>query len=211
MILQLGGCQFGGYVNAEFQDNPTYEFFPPRGEPIRSRILATTLPANLFPLTWLLPSGLLLVQSNWATVLLNYTSHKEIPLDNIPDAVRVYPASAGTTMLPLTPANNYTATILFCGGSNIQPERWVDCACMDGCLLTHCPIICRWTSSSFIIPTYAASASCVTLTPDVSGSYTSDDPLPEGRSMLNFILLPDGKVFGVNGAKMGMYRCSFLF
>ncbi|EKM74650.1 hypothetical protein AGABI1DRAFT_116791 [Agaricus bisporus var. burnettii JB137-S8] len=182
-MIILGGCQFGGYVNAEFQDNPTYEFFPPRGEPIRSRILATTLPANLFPLTWLLPSGLLLVQSNWATVLLNYTSHKEIPLDNIPDAVRVYPASAGTTMLPLTPANNYTATILFCGGSNIQPERW--------------------TSSSFIIPTYAASASCVTLTPDVSGSYTSDDPLPEGRSMLNFILLPDGKVFGVNGAKMG--------
>jgi len=86
-------------------------------------------------------------------------------------------------MLPLTPANNYTATILFCGGSNVQPKRWL--------------------SPSFIVPTYAASTSCVTLTPDVSPSYTQDDPLPEARSMLNFIFLPDGRVFGVNGARMG--------
>lgn len=78
---------------------------------------------NLFPLTWLLPSGQLLIQSNRATVLLNYKTNTETTLDNIPDAVRVYPASAGTVMLPLTPANNYTATILFCGGSNVQSDR----------------------------------------------------------------------------------------
>lgn len=63
------------------------------------------------------------MQSNWATVLLDYKAQQETPLDDIPDAVRVYPASAGTVMLPLTPANNYTATVLFCGGSNISPER----------------------------------------------------------------------------------------
>lgn len=61
-------------------------------------------------------------------MLLNHTSHEEIPLDDIPDAVRVYPASAGVAMLPLTPANNYTATIIFCGGSDVQPKKWVDCA-----------------------------------------------------------------------------------
>jgi hypothetical protein len=54
----------------------------------------------------------------------------ETPLDNIPDAVRVYPASAGTIMLPLTPANNYTATILFCGGSNVTPDQYVLYLCM---------------------------------------------------------------------------------
>ena len=27
-------------------------------------------------------------------------------------------------MLPLTPANNYTATVLFCGGTNLQPDQW---------------------------------------------------------------------------------------
>ncbi|KXN90857.1 Galactose oxidase [Leucoagaricus sp. SymC.cos] len=182
-IIILGGCRWGGYVNDANQDNPTYEFFPPRGEPITSEILSTTLPANLYPLAWLLPSGMLLLQSNWATALLNYTSHEETPLDNIPDAVRVYPASAGTVMLPLTAANNWTATILFCGGSNIQPNRW--------------------KSPSFIVPTYAASTSCVTLTPDLSPSYTHDDPLPEGRSMVNFIFLPNGKILAVNGARMG--------
>lgn len=62
----------------------------------------------------------------------------------------------------------------------------------------------RWTSPSFIVPTYGASTSCVTLTPDVSSSYVHDDPLPEARTMVNFVFLPDGKVFAVNGARMGM-------
>ena len=77
----------------------------------------------MYPLTWTLPSGKLLVQSNWKTVLLDYKTKKETPLDDMLDAVRVYPASGGTAMLPLTPDNNYTATILFCGGSNIQPDQ----------------------------------------------------------------------------------------
>lgn len=182
-IIILGGCKLGGYVNDAKQNNPTYEFFPPNGPPITSKILSTTLPANLFPLVWLLPSGRLILQSNWATSLLNYTSNEETPLDDMPDAVRVYPASAGTVMLPLRAANNWTATILFCGGSNVQPKRW--------------------TSPSFIVPRHSASTSCVTLTPDISNSYTQDDPLPEPRTMVNLIFLPTGKIFAVNGARMG--------
>jgi Glyoxal oxidase N-terminus len=111
-------------VNDASQTNPTYEFFPPKGAPITSPILQNTLPVNLFPLTWLLPSGSLFIQSNWNTVLLNLETNVETPLDDIPDAVRVYPASAATMMLPLTPANNWTATILFCGGSNVQSAQY---------------------------------------------------------------------------------------
>ena len=65
---------------------------------------------------------MLYMQANWGTALLDYKNQQEFELPNVPDAVRTYPASAGTCMLPLTPANNYTATILFCGGSNIQPD-----------------------------------------------------------------------------------------
>lgn len=57
----MGGCLWGGYVNDAGQNNPTYEFYPPRGGPIGLNILATTLPANLYPLIWLLPSGTFLL------------------------------------------------------------------------------------------------------------------------------------------------------
>lgn len=119
----IGGCQWGGYVNDASQDNPTYEFFPSRGQPITSLILQKTLPANLYPLTWLLPSGKLFIQSNWNTALLDYNQNLETPLSDVPNAVRVYPASGGSVMLPMTPANNYTASIMFCGGSNMTPDR----------------------------------------------------------------------------------------
>lgn len=182
-IIIIGGCRNGGYVNDQYQDNPTYEFFPPTGEPIRSPVLSRTLPVNLYPLVWLLPSGKLLLQANYETILLDRRTNRETALDTMPDAVRVYPASAGTIMLPLTPANNWTATILFCGGSAVATERW--------------------QAPDFIAIQQAPSTSCVRITPDVSGSYTHDDALPEARSMLNFIQLPDGTILGLNGAATG--------
>ncbi|KAM5534563.1 hypothetical protein V8D89_011767 [Ganoderma adspersum] len=180
----LGGCLYGGYVNAAVQDNPTWEIFPAQSDqaPVTSDILSTTLPVNLYPLTWMLPSGKLLMQSNWKTSLLDYRTQKETALDDMLDAVRVYPASGGSTMLALTPDNNYTATLLFCGGTNLQSSQWV---------------------TNWDIAQYNASNSCVRLTPDVSPAYEEDDPLPEGRSMGNMILLPNGKIIMLNGAQTG--------
>ncbi|KAJ3512328.1 hypothetical protein NLJ89_g3581 [Agrocybe chaxingu] len=182
-IIILGGCRNGGYVNDAGQAVPTYEFFPPTGPPVVSPILQNSLPANLYPLAFLLPSGKVLLQANWLTTLLDYKNKVETPLDDMPDAVRTYPASAGTVMLPLTPANNWTATIMFCGGANVPAEQW--------------------SAPDFVVTQHEASASCVKLTPDVSKSYVQDDPLPERRTMTNLILLPDGKVLCLNGARMG--------
>jgi hypothetical protein len=86
-------------------------------------------------------------------------------------------------MLPLTPANNWTATIMFCGGSNIASDQW---------------------NTGWNIAAFPASDSCVKITPDLTGSYEHDDPLLEGRVMANFVLLPDGKIFMVNGANQGV-------
>lgn len=66
------------------QNNPTYEFFPSRGDRVTLQLLQNTLPANLYPLTWLLPSGKLLVQANWGTALLDYKNNIETALPNIP-------------------------------------------------------------------------------------------------------------------------------
>ncbi|KAH9935742.1 copper radical oxidase [Fomitopsis serialis] len=184
-MIIIGGCDWGGFVNDASQTNPTYEFFPydPAVGLTNSPLLENTLPANLYPLTWLLPSGKLIMQSNWGTALLDYKTHTETEISAMVHAVRTYPASAGTAMLPLTPANNYTATILFCGGSNIQPDQWV---------------------TNWDIAQYPASDSCVTITPDVSTNYVEDDPLPEVRSMGNLIFLPNGKILCLNGAGTGV-------
>lgn len=86
-------------------------------------------------------------------------------------------------MLPLTPANNWTSTVLFCGGTQLQPDQWVT----------------NWN-----IAAYAASDSCVKLSPDSSSSYVQEDSLPEGRTMTSMILLPTGKILTFNGAGTGV-------
>ena len=42
------------------------------------------------------------------------------------------------------------------------------------------------------------------MTPDVSTEWEDDDTLPEGRVMGNFIMLPTGKIFLVNGVNQGV-------
>ncbi|CUA72303.1 hypothetical protein RSOLAG22IIIB_00968 [Rhizoctonia solani] len=182
-VLIIGGNQYGGFVNSEGNNNPTIEYYPSRGDPIGSPLLTRTLPANLYTLTWLLPSGMVFMQTNLGTQLYDMDTNTEYPLADMPHAVRTYPASGATTILPMTAANNWTATILFCGGSDLKPDQW---------------------RASDPLVTYPADASCVSMTPDVSVDWKDEDTMPFGRSMGNFVLLPNGKLFLVNGANTGV-------
>jgi hypothetical protein len=104
--------------------------------------------------------------------------------------IRVYPASGANAMLPLTPANSYTPTIIFCGGQTMDDASWGDYGY---------PHIDTWT-----LP---ASSKCHRITPEpVDGSapaYVQDDSLPIGRTMGQFIALPDGTLLVINGAVNG--------
>lgn len=104
--------------------------------------------------------------------------------------IRVYPASGATAMLPLTPANNYTPTILFCGGSNMTDDQWGNYSF---------PVIDTFN--------YPASNDCQSITPEpTDGSspvYVQDDDLPIGRTMGQFIALPNGKMLLLNGGANG--------
>lgn len=106
------------------------------------------------------------------------------------DVVRVYPASGAVAMLPLTPANNYSQTILFCGGSNMTDEAWGNYSF---------PWINTWE--------YPASNDCQRITPEPQdGSapiYVQDDDMLEGRTMGQFIILPNGKLLVINGGLNG--------
>jgi hypothetical protein len=124
-------------------------------------------------------------------VLWDHEGNNETPLPDMPNHVaRVYPASGATAMLPLTPANNYTPTVLFCGGTNIPDNQW---GSYSG------PLVDTWT-----IP---ASNDCQRLTPEPGDgstvTYVQDDNMLEGRTMGQFILLPDGTMLVINGALNG--------
>lgn len=103
---------------------------------------------------------------------------------------RVYPASGATALLPLTPANNYTPTVIFCGGSAMTEFQYGD---------YRFPFSDTWN-----IP---ASYDCQRITPEPQdGSapvYVQDDNMLEGRTMGQFIILPNGQLLVVNGGLNG--------
>lgn len=186
-LIIIGGDKNGGYVNTPAQDNPTYEFFPPKGdgEAVYLQFLADTLPVNLYALTWLMPSGKLFMQASRKSVLYDWRTKQTTNLPDMPYATRVYPASAASAMLPLTPDNDYTPTILFCGGSN--PPQWGD----DG-------------GARYNVTAVPADNTCVRISPDAANpKYEDDDYMFEGRSMGQFVYLPDGTMWMGNGVKMG--------
>lgn len=122
------------------------------------------------------------MQAAYKTIMYDMTAQTETPLPDMPYAVRVYPASAATVMLPLTPANNYEPTILFCGGSAADFSKSSDGA------------------SGFNVTAVQADSTCVRITPESSNPvYTDDDALLEPRSMGQFIYLPDGTLWLGNG------------
>lgn len=84
-------------------------------------------------------------------------------------------------MLPLTPANKYQPTILFCGGSDADLSKSTD------------------AGAGFNVTAHKADNTCVRITPEGDATYSDDDDLPEGRSMGNLIYLPDGKLWLGNG------------
>ncbi|ORX34898.1 glyoxal oxidase N-terminus-domain-containing protein [Kockovaella imperatae] len=185
-LIVLGGDQNGGYVSTFAQNNPSYEYWPTNTGKIPMDFLNATVPLNLFPLTFLMPSGKLFMQAYYSTILYDMNAQQEIALPDMPYAARVYPASAAVAMLPLTPENNYTPTILFCGGSSANFTK-----SSDG-------------GAGFNVTAVPADDTCVRISPDdPNPQYSDDDSLPEGRSMGNFIYMPDGKLWLGNGVNMG--------
>jgi hypothetical protein len=200
-VVIIGGFVNGGYVNRNYPvGDPaanlgaeyTYEYYPPRTDPaLTFQFLLDTSGLNAYAHTFLMPSGKMFVQANLSTILWDYNANQETPLPNMPNGVaRVYPASGATAMLPLTPANNYTPTILFCGGQAMSEFQYGD---------YRFPYANTWD-----IP---ASQDCQRITPEPqdgsSPAYVQDDNMLEGRTMGQFIILPNGKLLVVNGGLNG--------
>ncbi|KAJ8514511.1 hypothetical protein ONZ45_g7965 [Pleurotus djamor] len=201
-VVLIGGFVNGGYINRNFPNvdpefeggaaESTYEFYPANGRvPTTMQFMIKTSGLNSYAHTFLMPSGKMFVQANYSTMLWDYDNNVETTLPDMPgNVVRVYPASGAVAMLPLTPATNYNPTILFCGGSDMPDEAWGNYSY---------PAVNTWEID--------ASRDCQRITPEpTDGSapaYQKDDDLPIGRTMGQFIILPDGKLLIVNGGAKG--------
>ncbi|CAO1627348.1 unnamed protein product [Parajaminaea phylloscopi] len=220
-IVLIGGASNGGYINRNYPNtdpafsgtgitianvngggsNPTYEFYPrkanyPAGNGTLgwSNFMIKTSGLNMYPHTFLLPSGNIFMQANYSTAIWNYTANTEVYLQDMPgQIVRVYPASGATAMLPLTPANNYTPTILFCGGFYADDSLWGD-----------------FGAPRFNPLETASSDDCSSITPsNADGSdnpnakYVREEKLKSPRTMGQFIILPTGQLVVLNGAAKG--------
>ncbi|KAH9042440.1 DUF1929-domain-containing protein [Lactarius pseudohatsudake] len=201
-VVLIGGFTAGGYINRNYPNTdptyeggaaePTFEFFPSRSQtPQVMNFMVKTSGLNSYPFTYLMPSGKMFVQANYSTILWDYNANVETPLPDMPGQItRVYPASGASAMLPLTPANNYTPTVIFCGGQHLEDGQWGNYSW---------PFVDTWT-----IP---ASTDCQRITPEPQDgsapAYIQDDNLPVGRTMGQFIALPDGTLLVLNGGQYG--------
>lgn len=216
-IVLIGGANNGGYINRNFPNddpayaaggqgslqnpsaggaNPTFEFYPDannKGLQL-SKFMVATSGLNMYPHMFLLPSGNIFMQANYSTTIWDYQNNNEYAMADMPgQIVRVYPASGAVAMLPLTPSNNYTPTILFCGGFYAPEDQWGD------------------YGAPFFNPlTTPASDDCSSITPvnsdgtdNSKAQYVREEKLPEGRTMGQFIHLPTGQMLIVNGAEKG--------
>ncbi|KAJ7576482.1 glyoxal oxidase N-terminus-domain-containing protein [Mycena floridula] len=189
-ILIVGGSTDFGFINNATINNPTYEFYPPKningfnGLQIPSPFLLRTLNGNHFPILVQLPDGTIFVAANQDAMIFDWRTNTETPLPGIPNGVRVTsPFSAGAVLLPLTPENNYTPEIMICGGSTIDDHA------VPSTLSSQTP----------------ASDQCsrLVLTPEGIAAGWAVEKMPQPRVMTDLILLPDGRVFIVNGAMTG--------
>jgi len=187
-VMILGGMRDGGFVPSAGSNEPTYEFYPSTGSTYNMDLLSRSVPLSLYPITYLMSNNEVFVQANRQAILWNTDTLKETRLSNIPAAPRVYPASGGNAMLPMVPSNNYRQTILFCGGMSLgSASGWGN----EG-------------GPSVMVTQRPASTNCAQITPLEGNDWTNVDDLPEGRSMGNFVNLPDGTLWFGNGVTTGV-------
>jgi len=200
-ITLIGGFVNGGYINRNYPNidpakeggaaEPTVEFYPSRGDAREMPFMIDTSGLNSYAHAFMMPSGKMFLQANVSAMLWNPDTFEEVRLPNVPgNVIRVYPASGGVAMLPLTPENNYNPTLLFCGGSDMPEYNWGNYSW---------PFCDTWLVS--------ASKDCQRITPEpLDGSapaWEQDDDMLESRTMGQLVNLPDGKLLVVNGALNG--------
>ncbi|KAF7337886.1 hypothetical protein MVEN_02011700 [Mycena venus] len=186
-LMILGGSNTNTFYNTGPTAEDSIEFFPSRpgeeGTVRPSQFLLDAEPVNMFPRSFVLPSGNVFVVANNITMIYNITTGTETRLPDLPNGVRVANPFDGTgQLLPLSPPL-YEPTVLFCGGSAADDSRPV-------------------TNLTTLDPA-TDQCSRITLTPAGVAKGWEVERMPEARILMESVMLPTGDVLLINGAKTG--------
>lgn len=184
-LIIMGGAMNGGWISTPADNSASYEFWPPRSTKVASmKLLADTVPINLFPHAFLLPNGLLFVQANRKAMTFDYLNNIEYRLPDVPgNAGRTNPEAGMSVLLPLDPAKGYKAEVMICGGSPWPADQFPS------------------TNLSSQTP---ADKTCARINLNASTPTWTLEQMPEARIMPDGIILPDGKILIVNGGRTGV-------
>ncbi|POW18716.1 hypothetical protein PSHT_05531, partial [Puccinia striiformis] len=179
----------GGSTEDQQSDNrilPSEKISSQRKIPVFSPFLNRTLVTNLFPIVIALPiPDMIFMAANNAAMLYNWKTNTETPLPSFPNGVRVtYPFTGSGVLLPLSPRNNYTPEVLVCGGTDLDDRLPA-------------------TSLRVSDPASSQCARMVLTDTGIKDGWKIEQ-MPSPRIMPDLIMMPDGRVLIVNGAKTGV-------
>ncbi|KAJ7277174.1 glyoxal oxidase N-terminus-domain-containing protein [Mycena rebaudengoi] len=186
-LMIIGGSNINTFYNTGPTAEDSIEFFPSRpgeeGTVRPSQFLLDAEPVNMFPRSFVLPSGHVFVIANNITMLYDIATDTETRLPELPNGVRVANPFDGTAqLLPLSPPL-YEPTVLVCGGSATDFRR------PTTNLTTQDPA--------------TSQCSRITLTPAGIAKGWEVERMPETRILMESVMLPTGDVLLINGAHTG--------
>jgi len=159
-------------------NNPTYEILSPTGissgTSVPLAILAENQPYYMYPFMHLLRNGDIFIFTSKSSQVFNIGTNTVVKnMPDLPGLYRTYPNTGGSVLLPLTPSNGWASRIMVCGGGSYQDI------------------------------TSPTDPSCGLISPEATTPTWEMDAMPEGRGMVEGVLLPDGTVLWLNGANQG--------
>ncbi|XAR67028.1 Galactose oxidase [Bertholletia excelsa] len=143
---------------------------------------------NLYPFAFLLPDGNVFLFANNRAIILNPYYHRvERELPQLPGGSRNYPSSGLAALLPLRinphdPTVPIEAEVLICGGNSPDGMEQAE-------------------KRNIFLPALQDCGRIAPLRPDAQWEI---DTMPSRRTMGDMLLLPNGEVLILNGAKEGV-------
>lgn len=159
-------------------NNPTYEILSAtgitQGTSIPLDILVKNQPYYMYPFMHLLKSGELFIFVSKSAEVFNIGGNAvSKALPDLPGTYRTYPNTGGSVLLPLSSATQWNSKVMICGGGSYQDI------------------------------TSPTEPSCGVISPEAAAPVWEMDSMPQGRGMVESVLLPDGTVLWLNGCNTG--------